>query len=149
MEACPQLDQARDPAPHRDASLVRVHDPGKKLKGRALAAAVVADQADRLPLPHIEADVIQHHALLKTAPEAEQGQFLHRIALVHVHAEFLLHVGDFDCIFHFVSVLIHTAIYPLPVSCLLNPSSAGGSLILCRPAALWSSACQFLISPAK
>ena len=60
VEAGAKLDQRRDAAIDLDAAGRRLQGAGNDLQQRRLAGAVAADDADRLPLAHLEIDPLQH-----------------------------------------------------------------------------------------
>ena len=57
MEAGPDLQQRADPAGHLGIAGARLGDPREQFQHRALAGAVVADQADRFAAVDLEGDV--------------------------------------------------------------------------------------------
>ena len=59
VEAHPELDERREPAVDRYLPLVRAVDAGKALEKRALAAAVLAHDAEELARLNIEGDAAE------------------------------------------------------------------------------------------
>ena len=71
MKACAELDKAGNSAVHGDSAAVGVHYPCQELEGRALSAAVMTDETDRLALFHLKADALQHLVVLMLPPRDE------------------------------------------------------------------------------
>src|SRR5690606_12114236 len=97
VEPGPQLEQRRDLAVHRDAAPVRPVDPRHALEQRALARAVVADEAEGLALGHLERHAVERPELLVDgALEAAEDRRLERRVPLVDETEALGDVDDLD-----------------------------------------------------
>src|SRR5690606_9388240 len=59
IEACAELEERGDAAPGDDASLGRGDDPADDLEQGGLAASVLANYAEELPLPDLQVQLLK------------------------------------------------------------------------------------------
>ena len=104
MEARTDLEEGPDPAAKACLALRRRRDPREDLEQGALAGPVVADDAERLPAPHLEVDVAEGPELLVglTAPKGlhplrDALSEQHVAALVRPDLVALSQAPDVDC----------------------------------------------------
>ena len=96
VEAGAELEQRGHAAPRDDLAPRRLQDPGDALEQRRLAAAVVAEDADRRTRLDVEVDVLERHERLVRDPAVVDDPFLQRRVVLVVELELLRDAADLD-----------------------------------------------------
>ena len=87
MKSRAELDQRGNAPVEPDAAAVRIEDPAHQLEQSRFAAAVLADQTDRLTRLDRQRDAVEDGALLIAPPFSREQLFLERLSPVGIDAE--------------------------------------------------------------